>query len=310
MSPARPHESAPERDGTAACHYVVITPAHNEEAMIERTLHGMLAQTRRPLRWFIVNDASTDRTAAIVDRYARENPFIVRIDVARDASRRNFARKVEAFNAGLREARRLPHAFIGNLDADISLPPTYYEDVLGRFAQEPSLGIAGGMVHTRIGDGFVSQRVALDSVAGAVQLFRRECFEETGGYVPLEDGGIDAVAEITARHLGWGVRTFPELRVLENRRTGTAQADPLRARAKEGRRMYSLGYGLPFFLARCVYRLADPPAVAGSFSALRGYLRARRENVPIVLAPPVLRYLRGEQSKKLLGLIARRNGSR
>ena len=50
--------------------YVLITPARNEEAFIEKTLASMAAQTVLPQRWVIVDDGSTDQTAEIVQSYA------------------------------------------------------------------------------------------------------------------------------------------------------------------------------------------------------------------------------------------------
>jgi len=47
--------------------YVLITPAHNEEAFIQKTLDSMVAQTLLPERWVIVDDGSTARTAEIVE---------------------------------------------------------------------------------------------------------------------------------------------------------------------------------------------------------------------------------------------------
>ena len=45
--------------------YVLITPAHNEERFIPKTLESMAAQTLLPERWIIVNDGSIDKTADI-----------------------------------------------------------------------------------------------------------------------------------------------------------------------------------------------------------------------------------------------------
>jgi glycosyltransferase involved in cell wall biosynthesis len=78
--------------------YVLITPAHNEEALIEETLRAVAAQTVRPVRWVVVNDASTDGTRAIVERYAREHAFIHLLNVER-SSGRHFGNKVRAFRA-------------------------------------------------------------------------------------------------------------------------------------------------------------------------------------------------------------------
>lgn len=227
--------------------YVIITPAHNEESLIENTIHSVIAQTVRPLAWVVVNDDSLDDTGRIVERYAAYYGFIRLINLSRSGGR-HFGHKVSAFNRGLSEVQGLNYRYIGNLDADISLGKDYFEKILHEFMQDSRLGVAGGMVSSRIGDKFVSQDVALDSVAGAVQLFRRECFEQIGGYTALPLGGIDAAAEIIARMKGWKVQTFPKCGVLEHRRTGSSKAGPLRARVMEGRRLYSLGYGLFFFV--------------------------------------------------------------
>lgn len=278
--------------------YVLITPAHNEEAFIETAIESVLAQTVRPLRWVVVNDASTDSTREIVERHAQRHDFVRLVNVDRSGGR-HFGNKVLAFNRGLEELQGLDFDFIGNLDADISFEPDYVESVLRELEQEPTLGIAGGTVHTRVGDGFQSQVVAPDSVAGAVQMFRRACFEQIGGYLVLPLGGIDAAAEVTARMYGWKVRTFPEYRVFEHRRTGSATYRPLAARVTEGRRMHSLGYGFLFFLARQVYRAMEPPRLLGSAAALFTFVTSKLNGAPVVLPRETVRFLRTEQRQKL-----------
>jgi len=47
--------------------YVLISPARNEQAFIEKTLASVCAQTVLPERWVIVDDGSTDRTPEIVE---------------------------------------------------------------------------------------------------------------------------------------------------------------------------------------------------------------------------------------------------
>lgn len=282
--------------------YVLITPAHNEQAFLEKTIESVVSQTVRPLRWVVVNDASTDATREIVERHARHHDFIRLVNVER-APGRHFGNKVHAFNRGLEEVRGLPFEFVGNLDADISFGPRYVESILAELEQDPKLGIAGGMVHSLLGEEFISQEVALDSVAGAVQLFRRACFEQVGGYLPLPLGGIDTAAEVTARMHGWKVRTLPEQSVLEHRRTGSATSRPLSARIKEGRRMQSLGYGLLFFLLRSAYRSLESPVLIGSAAAVFGFISGRLRGDPVVLSPEATRFLRAEQMRKLKRLV-------
>lgn len=282
---------------------IIVTPAHNEEAFIEKTCESIAAQTLRSLKWIVVDDASSDSTSSIVERYQRAHPDRIELLRANRPPGRDFRNKVRAFELGLARARELGYEYIGNLDADISLQPDYYATMLQHLEADPQLGIAGGMVASMIDGKFVSQGVALDSVAGAVQLFRRQCFEQIGGYKALPLGGIDAAAEITARMHGWKTRTFAEVQVLEYRRTGTANAHPLRARMREGQRLYSLGYGLPFFVVRCVRRCLEKPRIIGSLAALYGYVRAALSRDPHVLPAQVVAYLRREQRRKLLRLL-------
>src|ERR1700746_3796204 len=79
--------------------YVLITPAHNEEDFIEKTIVSVIHQTVLPVKWVIVNDGSTDSTGAIAERYAVQHDWIevVNRPVRKE---RNFAAKVNAFNAG------------------------------------------------------------------------------------------------------------------------------------------------------------------------------------------------------------------
>lgn len=283
---------------TGASPFVIITPAHNEESFIAKTIRSVIDQTIRPLRWVIVNDSSTDRTREVINQNVVGHGFIRVVDTKRTEGR-TFSNKVSAFNHGLSQLSDISFDLIGNLDADISLPPDYFEKILKQFERDPKLGIAGGIVFTKIGDNFVTDDETLDSVAGAVQLFRRACFDRIGGYVPMPLGGIDAAAEIKARMKGWKVRKFPQHRVNEYRRTGSASARPLAVRIQEGRRFHSLGYGPLFYLLRCLYRLSDRPVILGSAAALVGYFTSMIRRRPVALSREVVAYLRAEQRQKL-----------
>jgi poly-beta-1,6-N-acetyl-D-glucosamine synthase len=287
----------------AAADYVLVTAAHNEAANIEATCHSVVNQSVRPRRWIVVDDASTDGTHAIVAAFRQKHPDLIELLQVKRAPGRDFRNKANAFALGVQRARTLGSTFIGNLDADISCERTYFESLLARFVGAQQLGIGGGLVCSRVDDRFIAQAIAADSVAGAVQLFRRECFDAVCAYLPLELGGEDAAAEIMARKHGWHTRTFFDLRVREHRRTGTANATPLRARHRDGARLFSLGYGIEFVLARSVRRLSERPRVVGSLATLWGYLNAMARRNPVVLPPDVVAFLRSEQRAKLLELL-------
>src|SRR5262245_45649627 len=122
--------------------YVLITPARNEQAFLETTINAVVAQTVPPMRWVIVSDGSTDRTAEIANAYAARYPWMTVVSRSTQ-DRRNFAGKVAAFEAGLAVISDLDFDLIGSLDADISFGPSYFEFLIGQFAADSQLGVAG-----------------------------------------------------------------------------------------------------------------------------------------------------------------------
>jgi len=278
--------------------YVLVTPFHNEGALIEGTIQSMLAQTVKPSAWILVDDASGDAGPQIVKDYAKQHPFIKLVRIER-SSERSFGHKALAFERGLSEVKQIHYDFIGNLDADITAAPDYFEQVIEQLGQNPKLGVAGGLVASCHKGNYVRQHVAVDSVAGAVQMFRRECFTSIGGYKSLPLGGIDSAAEVEARMKGWQVRTFPHLVVLEHRWTGSATAGGLKAALRKGRKFYSLGYSPLFFSLKCARDLFEKPMFLGSILAFASYLYMLVRRAPLALAPDVVSYLRTEQRTKL-----------
>jgi glycosyltransferase involved in cell wall biosynthesis len=287
--------------------YILITPARNEEHVIGMTLTSVLAQTHKPLKWIIVDDGSTDRTREIVQSYAINNDFIVLVAADGEQSTvRHFARKVHAFNRGLKAAENLPYTYIGNLDADIVLPNDYYEKILKEFARDPHLGIAGGILYTRAGNQFVCDDTSIDSIGGAIQLFRRCCFEDIGGYSPIKTGGIDAVAEVSARMKGWTVRKFTAHKAYEQRPTGSVGQSSTVARFREGVRCHALGYSTVFYLARCAYKCtSNRPVIVGSIASVAGFAWGKMRRDPVRVPEATVEYLRTEQWNKLKKLVTR-----
>jgi glycosyltransferase involved in cell wall biosynthesis len=284
--------------------YVLITPAHNEERFIMKTLDSMVAQTRLPERWVIVDDGSADRTAEIIEKYAARYPWIELVKRPHRMDR-SFAGKVHAFNAGLERVRSVQFEVVGNLDADLSFDPDYLEFLIGKFAEDPALGVAG-TPFTEDG-GYDSTRDSFEGenhVAGGCQLFRRECFEDVGGYVPNQAGGIDWIAVTTARMMGWTTRSFPEKRFRHYRSLGTAGRSGFAALFSYGEKDYYLGNSPIWQLFRISYRMTKRPFLIEGLVLLSGYFWAalRRINRPITLE--LMRFHRQEQMKKLRTIFA------
>ena len=69
------------------CRYVLITPARNEAAFIEKTIESVVAQTIRPVRWVIVSDGSTDGTDDIVRKHAAKHDWIELVSLPAPSTR-------------------------------------------------------------------------------------------------------------------------------------------------------------------------------------------------------------------------------
>lgn len=278
--------------------YVLITAARNEEAYIEKTIRSVIVQTVLPKKWVIVSDGSTDHTDDIVKQYADSHDFILLLRRSAD-QKRNYGSKAKSFKLGYEQLTDLEFDFVGNLDADVSFGPTYYEAGLSKFDANEHLGVVGGMRLDLHNGQFLRVHPALNSAGGPTQLFRRQCYEEIGGYLPLRFGGVDTVAETMARMHGWEVETFPELEVFHYRFTGSAGGGLVRAKFKAGILAYSVGYHPLFELARCASRLFDQPPVVGSFSLLAGYCWASLKRYERQVPDDFVRYLRSEQIERL-----------
>lgn len=279
--------------------YVLITPTRNEEEHIVRTMDGIVAQNVRPLRWVIVSDGSTDRTDELVRTYAEKHDFI-RLVRVEDRSNRDFASKVYAFRRGREELADLDYDFIGNLDADILLGKDYYAAMLEAFEKNESLGLAGGVRYDLCGDRFQKFDKASNSVGGCVQLYRRECFEKVGGFLPLPFGGEDAVAEIMTRMHGWKVKSFPRQKIFHYRETGAMNRHVLRTRFREGLKDYLIGYHPLFELCRCLFRLRQKrPLVLGALVSAFGFFWGMIQRMERPVPREMIRYLHREQLGRL-----------
>ena len=287
--------------------YVLVTAAYNEERFIENTILSVIAQEWSPTEWNIVSDASTDKTDKIIESYAARYDFIHLVRITEEHPR-NFAAQVNAINTGIRQLKSTDFEYFGNLDADITLDPDYFSYLLEKFVSNPRLGLAGGAIYEKSGDGQFRgrKRNSVKSVAHACQFFRRECFESVGGcYFPMPYGAPDVYAEVAARMRSWEVMSFSDLPVHHHRFTGSAD-HYLRNCFRQGKADYSLGTLPMFELVRVMRRSADKPYVIGSLVRLAGFGHSYWMREPRPVPEEFRRYIRREQAQRLVRLFKER----
>jgi glycosyltransferase involved in cell wall biosynthesis len=278
--------------------YALATAAYNEEKLIGSVIQSIVAQTVKPEKWVIVNDGSTDRTAEIVKGYADKYPFIELYTITEEHPR-DLTAQVHAINRGFSRLKDLPCEFIGNLDADVTLEPTYFENLLARFGQDPRLALAGGFIYEESEGEFRSRKSNVtSSVAHAVQLFRRECLQELGGYRPFTWAGADWYAEVSLRMKGWNVHSIPDLRAFHHRPTGKGFG--LYKYAFRGGKMdFYMGTHPLFEIVKMTRRLVDKPYVVAAAVRFSGFLSGYWKREPRQVPQEFMAYLRKEQMARL-----------
>jgi glycosyltransferase involved in cell wall biosynthesis len=281
--------------------YVIITPARDEEANLERTIESVIAQTVLPVEWVIVNDGSTDRTAEIIEESARQYPWIRAVHRVNRGYRQAGSGVMEAFKDGYVALGCCDWEFVVKLDGDLSFEPDYFEKCFEHFKREPRLGVGGGIIYNLMPDG--TQRFERGGptfhVRGATKIYRRACWEDIGGL--WLGTGWDTIDEVKANMRGWVTRNFPDVRLVQHRATGAADgqwADLV----KNGRANYISRYHPLFMLAKCLSRLRRRPYFVGSIALAYGFITGYLKRIRRLDDPATIRYLRGQQLRKLAGL--------
>jgi glycosyltransferase involved in cell wall biosynthesis len=282
--------------------FVVVTPCRDEEDHLPATIRTMVEQTVRPTLWVIVDDGSTDRTPQILAEATAAHDFI-RVVRRDDRGRRRVGPGViEAFYAGL-DAAGGPDAwdYLCKLDADLELPPRYFETVIAEMRREPRLGNYSGKVYLRLDDGStVAERMGDENAIGAAKFYRAECFREIGGFV--REVCWDGIDGHTCRMLGWIARSEdrPELRIIHRRLMGSSEIGIWAGRRRWGYGKYFMGSAPYFVLVVAIYRMAERPFLIGGLGILWGYLAAMLARKPRYDNPEFRRHLRRYELSSLV----------
>lgn len=277
--------------------YVIISPVRDEEKYIVKTLESLIDQTIRPAEWIIVNDGSCDQTGTIIDEYAKRYPWIVAVHRGDRGRRVAGSGVMEAFYSGYERLQSDDWNFIVKLDGDVGLEPDYFERCFQRFAEDPTLGICGGVMYCEENGELKLDEQPLFHVRGAMKLYSRCCWTAIGGLI--KNTGWDTVDEVHAGMMGFRARSFPDIKVVHYRPTGAA-AGAWQDNVKNGRADYVSGYHPVFLAVKCFSRLFQKPFVLKAIAHAYGYLSGYAKRMPRIENKELIRYVRSQQLKRLL----------
>ena len=266
--------------------YALVTPAKDEEENLPHLIRSITSQTALPSFWVVVDDDSRDTTETLLGKAEEELPFLKVLSLSSPGS--------EQYDRGFRYSSLVKQGFdlllddpeaakdldiIGIVDADMFFQPDYFEKLLEKFGEEPSLGIASGIIYSKRGNHFIREKSRVDQPRGSGRLIRTRCLKDCGGYRVYKS--MDSVMNIKARNRGWLTRSFPELKMYQSRVTFSRRSY-WNGFLHQGKVSYYLG--TPVFVAllkACRYFLRRPHYVFLPY--LYGYFKerfAKKEKIP------------------------------
>ncbi|WP_120500430.1 glycosyltransferase family 2 protein [Roseovarius sp. EL26] len=255
--------------------YLLISPCRNEQDYMRQTLDTVIAQSETPALWVIVDDGSTDDTPEILADYAARHDWIKIVQKPNRGHRAVGPGVVEAFYFGLNSVDMDAFDYLCKLDLDLALPPKYFATLMDRMETEPRLGSCSGKPYfTNDAGRMISEKCGDDMSVGMTKFYRRECFQQIGGFV--QEVMWDAIDCHKSRQLGWTVLSWdaPEIRFEHLRPMGSSQKGVLTGRMRHGYGQYYMGSDPLYFTATAIFRMAHPPYVIGGLATFWGYWRS------------------------------------
>jgi poly-beta-1,6-N-acetyl-D-glucosamine synthase len=293
-SPAAAHG---ELRGRSSRRYLLVSPCRDEAQYLRRTLDSVALQSVPPALWLVIDDGSTDDTAAILQEYSRRLPYL-RVITRKDRGGRQVGPGViEAFYAGLDEVRLEDFDYLCKLDMDLDLPVRYFEILMERMERNPRIGTTSGkpwFVHPKTG-ALVPEICGDEMSVGMTKFYRVGCFKEIGGFVrQVMWDGIDCHR---ARMLGWIAESvdLEPARFVHLRPQGASHKGIWTGRLRAGFGQYFMGTSPLYYLAVAISRLTAHPALIGSIAMLWGYFRSWLKGLPRYDDPEFRRFLRSYQ---------------
>lgn len=266
---------------------------------MRRTLDSVVAQTVTPTLWVIVDDGSTDETPAILAEYVAAHDWIRVVQKPDRGHRAVGPGVIEAFYAGYKTINPSDFTYSCKMDLDLDLPPRYFETLIEKMEANPRIGTCSGKPYMRVGGTLVSERRGDEMSAGMTKFYRQTCFDDIGGYV--REVMWDAIDCHKARQKGWTAISWdkPDLRFEHLRPMGSSQTSIYTGRRRHGFGQYFMGSDPLFYLATCVFRMAEPPYVLGGLAMLQGYLGAWLRGERRLDDPELIAFIRAYQRRAL-----------
>lgn len=204
--------------------YLLVTRVRDEAQYLAELLESVASQSVTPNLWVIVDNGSTDESAAIIARACEEQRWIRLIQIEATEAYGLFCHAVPiraGFEAAVDHAARygIEYKYLGILDADIVPETIYFEKLIHYLESSPKLGIVGGQLYI-VKEGREIPEGSGGAPRGGARLYRRDCFEDIGGSIP-KSPGWDSETDVLAELHGWQVSKLSGAKAIHKRSTYT-----------------------------------------------------------------------------------------
>ena len=278
--------------------YAIVTPARNERDNLMRLAESVIAQHHRATCWVIVDDGSDDGMTDVAHDLARRyGDWILVVQTAEGAADlakgRRRGRDLLAFHKGLAALPRPVDIFV-KVDADTSFEPDYFRRLIGRFVNQPDLGIAGGSCYELVSGHWERMKVSGSHPRGASRAYRWELIDDVFALEP--ELGWDGVDEVMAELRGYRTAGFIDIGFRHHRKVGERDGR-LRAGSALGRQAWYMGYRPSYLTLRALYRARENVA---SIAMVWGYAAAAVTGSPQCPNPVITDRVRERQRLRVV----------
>lgn len=285
--------------------YILVTPCKNEEGSLLKLANSVINQTIRPKVWVIVDDGSEDRSYSIIQELEKSYPWIKLIRL-NEAPRDLGIHIAHVYRIGLNyavdycENYKITYEYVGILDADIILDNSYFELLIGEFEKNPNLGICSGLIGNIFIDKIIYYSFREDLPSGGARLWRKECFEETDGYILT--CCPDSVSNVKAKLKGWETKKFGHIKSFSTRPYASAEGQ-WKGYKKLGTNNYFIGYTPLHIVLKSLNMLYSrngyfKPGIGIAYAV--GYFKEYLKRSPRINDEEILNYYKYTRLKEIL----------
>ena len=275
--------------------FYIVIPAHNEEGFIGLTLQSLIDQSLPPTKVVVVDDNSTDNTAAIVNEIARKHPWISMVSNTSTVEHLPGGKIINAFYKGY-DTLDSDFDVICKFDADLIFPKNYLETLAEHYQKNPELGMVAGhcYIHKK-GKWQLENLTSKEHIRGPLKAYRKACFLEIGGL--KRSMGWDTIDELLALYNNWQFKTDESLQVKHLKPTGANYNR--NAKYLQGTALYKMRYGFILALFSALKLAYKKQHIRLFWDYIMGYLKALKNKEPFIITQDQGAFVRAYRWKNI-----------